>query len=113
VVSAAAGDARDGDGGGDLRNGRRFVVAAAEKEEEVACEFAVAVPVRVRFASSARVCGVGRTPPELRCLVNTTLGPRVVISGGARNWLVGIPIGQFFFSKHTKTGANAYNFLKA
>jgi hypothetical protein len=23
-------------------------------------------------------------------------------NGGARNWLVGIPTGQFFFSKHTK-----------
>jgi hypothetical protein len=32
---------------------------------------------------------------------------RAHINGGARNWLVGIPTGQFFFSKHTKTGANA------
>jgi hypothetical protein len=40
------------------------------------------------------------------CLV---LAWRVIvpyINGGARNWLVGIPTGQFFFSKHTKTGAN-------
>jgi hypothetical protein len=34
-------------------------------------------------------------------------------SGGARNWLVGIPTGQKKISKHTKTGANAYNFFTA
>ena len=74
MVSATGGHARGGCGG-DLRNGRRFVVAAnGKKEEEVACEFAVAVFALLR--SSARVCGVGRTPPELRCLVNAELGPR-------------------------------------
>jgi hypothetical protein len=44
--------------GGDLGNGRRFVVAVAwrgRRRRKVGCELAVGVAVRVGFASSARV----------------------------------------------------------